>query len=277
MNAGSTKYQSTHTHLEEEVGDLAIWLQREFASRFRRNPKYSLRSFARLLKMDASSVSQLLSGKRRASPKLIIRLCEALDASLWEKQRLLKFAGERARSKDPTLTDNSPSFHQLSLDAFSVISDWHHFALLELTFTTGFKSNPSWIAGILGVPVTEIKSAIARLKRLGLIEVREGRLAKTNTYITNGVAGVDTSTGHKQLQRQVLQRALDAIDNTPPEEKDITSMTLAIDVDRIPEARKIIKKFRRDICQFLENGKRTRVYNLGVQLYPISKCTLSKE
>jgi uncharacterized protein (TIGR02147 family) len=173
--------------------------------------------------------------------------------------------------------DSSPSYLQLSLDAFSVISDWYHFALLDLTFTAGFESDPSWIADKLGVPVTEIKSAIARLKRLELIEERDGCLVKTEACLSNGVAGVDTSIGHKQLQRQVLQKALDAIDNTPQEEKDITSMTMAIDVKKIPEARRIIKQFRRDMCRFLEDGKRTRVYNLGVQLYPVSKSTLSKE
>lgn len=266
--------------IAEELIDLPIWLQREFSKRCRRNPRYSLRSFARLLDMEASSVSQLLSGKRRASSKLIIRLCDVLGAHPLERQGLLKFTEHRKKlsTKRSDAADiASPNYQQLSLDAFSVISDWHHFALLDLTFTEGFKSDPAWIARVLGIPVTEARSAIARLKRLELLEEHDGHLVKANAHISNGAAGLHTSSGHKQLQRQVLQMALDAIDDTPQEDKDITSMTMAIDVEKIPEARKIIKKFRRELCQFLESGRRSRVYHLGVQLYPVSRSTESKE
>jgi uncharacterized membrane protein (DUF106 family) len=48
-------------------------------------------------------------------------------------------------------------------------------------------------------------------------------------------------------------------------------MTMSIDVKKLPEARKIIKKFRREMSQFLESGNQTRVYQLGIQLFPISK------
>ena len=51
----------------------------------------------------------------------------------------------------------------------------------------------------------------------------------------------------------------------------MTSMTMAIDVDRLPEAREVITKFRRELCALLENGEQTRVYNLGIQLYPVSE------
>ncbi len=73
------------------------------------------------------------------------------------------------------------------------------------------------------------------------------------------------------MQRHVLEKALTAIDVVPQDEKDITSMTMAIDESKIPEAKKRIKAFRRQLCEFLETGKQTRVFNLGIQLYPISK------
>ncbi len=54
-------------------------------------------------------------------------------------------------------------------------------------------------------------------------------------------------------------------------EKDITSMTMAVDPKHLGKARSLISKFRRDLCDLLEDGDQEVVYNLGIQLYPISK------
>jgi hypothetical protein len=51
--------------------EFRLWLQNEFAERAKRNPRYSLRAFAKLLQMEPTSVSQILSGKRRASTKVL--------------------------------------------------------------------------------------------------------------------------------------------------------------------------------------------------------------
>jgi uncharacterized protein (TIGR02147 family) len=232
-----------------------------------------------MLRMDASTVSQLISGKRRGSPKLVEKLCQALSAHPLQKQALLMSSRQKRKKKTLTVEsgDNQPDYQQLTLDAFSVVSDWYHFAILDLTTIEGFKHDPAWIARMLDLPVTEVKTAISRLRRLELLEEQDKRLLRTNTLVSNGVSGIDTSAAHKQLQRQVVQKALDAIDSVSQDEKDITSMTMAIDESKLPEARKVIKKFRRDMCQFLESGKRTRVYNLGVQLYPVSKSAQNKE
>ena len=72
-------------------------------------------------------------------------------------------------------------------------------------------------------------------------------------------------------QKQILDKALKSIDECPPELKDITSISMAIDIDKLPEARKMIHNFRKQMCQFLEKEKQEEVYNLSVQLFPISK------
>jgi plasmid maintenance system antidote protein VapI len=245
--------------------DFRSWLQKEFTQRCKRNPRYSLRAMARLIGMDSSSLSQILSGKRRVSNKLAERLCDRLGASPEVRQIIL----------NQDRQEISPTYQQVTMDAFAIISDWYHYAILELTFTEKFQSDPNWIARTLGITSTEASLAIERLKRLELVREINGVLKKTDVFITNFADGV-TGPAHKQLQRQVLQKALDAIDNVPQEVKDITSMTLSIDVEKLPEARKLIKQFRRSLTRFLENGKKTRVYHLGVQLYPVSSPTTNR-
>ena len=51
----------------------------------------------------------------------------------------------------------------LSLDLFRCISDWHHYAILELTFVEGFDSDPKWLASQLGISNAEALYAVDRL------------------------------------------------------------------------------------------------------------------
>jgi len=248
-----------------------MWLQKEFTDRCRRNPSFSLRAFAKLIGMEASSVSQLMAGKRNASHKVIGKICDRLSVPPEIRHQFLA-SSNRPQSK----SDSVPDYRQIAADAFAVIADWYHYAILELTHTENFNSSPKWIADKLGISIIQASVAIERLERLELIEIKEGRLCETGAFLTNYSEGF-TAPALKELQRQVLQKALNAIDYVPQEEKDITSMTMAIDVTKLPEAKKRIKNFRRELCTFLEGGPRARVYNLGVQLYPISKSTVFEE
>ncbi|MDD4976288.1 MAG: TIGR02147 family protein [Bacteriovorax sp.] len=256
------KIVTIHKNLiDDERTMFRLWLQKNFTERCKKNARYSLRAFAKNLDLDPSSLSQVLSGKRKLSKKMIQAICEKLSASPKELERfgLVK--------KMPGLDDD---FMQVNIDTFSVISEWYHYAILELTYVSGFKADAKWIAKKLSITVEEAKSATERLKRLGLLLEEGGSLIKSSRLITNN-GNVNSSGAHKELQKQVITKALIAVDECSAEEKDITSMTMAIDRANIEKARFLIQKFRRDLCALLEDGDQTCVYNLGIQLYPISK------
>ncbi len=218
--------------------------------------------------MDASSVSQILAGKRKASTKVIEQITSTLGTHPDMKRTFLE--ANKYKRSTPDLQTNEEKFALLAKDSFAFISEWYHIAIIEFVSVDGFKNNPAWIARSLGISAVEAREAIARMIRLNIIREENGVLLKTYKFATNFEPGT-TSAAHKQLQRDIVSKALAAIDNVPQEEKDITSMTMAIDIAKLPEARKLITKFRRDLCAFLEDGKQSRVYNLGVQLYPVSK------
>jgi len=245
------------------------WLSSEFIKRRRKNKSYSIRSFANLVKLDPSTLSQILSGKRLISGKMVGRLTEILGVDPKTKSALLQYANKKIKINQLEVDEKKDEFRQLTLDAYTLISDWYHYALLELTYVQNFKNDHKWIAKELGITTAEVAIALERLKRLELIEEVNGRLMKTEAFITNFQDGI-TSQALKNLQRNILTMALDAIDNTPAEEKDISSMTFAINEKKLPEARKKIKNFRREMTQLLENGIQTKVYHLGIQLYPIN-------
>lgn len=246
----------------------SLWLQREFTRRCHKNPKYSLRAFARLLKTDPSTLSQFLSGKRNASTKIILKMCSALGASPDVQEKLV---GKKSKN-----FDSHDNYVEMAMDVFHSMSDWYHIAILELASSENFNPSSAIIAKQLGITATEAFAAIERLKRLELLVEVKGRLQKSDLNLTNFSPGI-TSSAHKSLQRQFLTKALDAVDNCPQEEKDITAITMCINQDNLPEARKLITEFRRKMSAFLEDGKQTRVYNLAIQLYPISNKILKEK
>jgi transcriptional regulator with XRE-family HTH domain len=258
-----TQEASKNTHLNDQQRlKFKLWLQKQFTDRCQKNARYSLRAFAGMLGLDASTVSQILAGKRAPSKKSLMDICEKLSAT----PRDLKLLGVAP------IEEGSDDFYQLSVDTFSAMADWHHFAILELTYVAGFRPEVRWIAQQLGISQLETKTALERLIRLKLLDKKGGTYHKTHTTLTNH-SGINTSVARKTLQKQVIAKALKAVDDSPQEEKDITSMTMAIDPKNLDRAREMIKNFRREICSLLEEGEASQVYNLGVQLYPISKRT----
>jgi uncharacterized protein (TIGR02147 family) len=254
---------------DQSIRNFIDWFQREFIKRRRKNSAYSVRAFSKYLGFSPGTISHLLSGKRRPSVKFATKLLESLDASPKERELILSNLKSRRATLEAKASP-TPDYQLIALDSFKLLSEWYHYALLELTSVEDFRFDNTWIANQLNISTTESRQAIERLLRLDLVEEKNGNLVKTKGFVTNYEEGLTTSA-LKQLQRHVLQKALDAIDLTPPNEKDITSMTMAIDVKKIPEAKKLIKKFRRELCAFLEDGDQSQVFNLGVQLYPVSK------
>lgn len=236
-------------------------LQNEFQLQFAKDPYFSVRSFARMLEIDSSSLSKILSGQRTISTKLVHRICDKLHFGPKLRGQLL---GEiHGQSTEP-----SP-YHQMTTDTFAVISEWYHFAILELTYVEDFKNSPRWIAKKLGLRPAQAKLAVQRLLRLGLLKESKGQLIKTHASLTNYSEGI-TSSAHRHLQLELLNKAISCIETVKPANKDITSMTMAIDLAKMPQAKKRILKFRRDMCKFLESGLREEVYSLSIQLYPLT-------
>jgi uncharacterized protein (TIGR02147 family) len=251
------------------VRDFKTWFQREYLKRRKKNAGYSVRAFSNYLKLASGTVSHLLSGKRKPSAKFVAKLFTQLEVNPKERDLILaSLKGKKVRS------DRKPKveikYEMIALDAFKLVSDWYHYAILELTSIKDFKFDYTWIANQLSISVTEARQAVDRLLRLDLVIEKDGSLVKTHGFVTNAEDGV-TNSALKQLQRHILQKALDAIDVIPLGDKDITSMTMAIDERKLPEARKKIERFRRELCEFLEDGSPSRVFNLGVQLYPVSR------
>lgn len=246
-------------------------LQETILKRCRNNPRYSLRAFARSLKIEPSALSKLIHGKRKITYSMFNHLCQNLDLTT---EFVKKFSSPNESMFDDHNLDSS--YQTLTLDTFQVISEWYHYAILELTKIKNFKPDSKWIANSLGITPSEVQMAKKRLIRLGFLEVdTRGQWHDKSGNITT-VGNAITNNAFKKLQKQVLEKAISALETIPLDQRNQSSVTIAVDQDLIPEIEDKIKKFRRQLTQYIEfKGNSTAVYHLSISLYPITN--LSKE
>ena len=257
-----TTENSSHSNrtLKRPRDPVAV-LRTAIEERSQRNPGYSLRAFARASGISHTVLSLVLSGKRPLSKKAALKLADYLELDPESRQNVLK----------PYESKPTPEFSTLSLDAFSVISDWYHYAILSLMELPDAKLDARWIAKRIGISVLDAKMAIERLQRLELlVEDAEGRFHQRGLpiKIDNTVSTAATRRFHKQ----VLARAAESIEKDDIAERDFSSMTFAMDVSSVEFARERIREFRRQLTAELEmRGTPQSVYYLTVQLFPVAK------
>ncbi len=248
---------------------LRLRLQSELVRRCKANPRYSLRAFARALQMDFSTLSKILHGRRKLGPQALRTLAGKLGLKPNEVQAILS-----PLACDQNSESEKENYLQLEEDRFEVISDWYHFAILELLRVKGFKADARWVSTCLGITVPEVRAALERLRRVGMLEIREGdgKWIDISTPKTTVVTPELTSAAQKKLQRQILEKSIEAIEEVPIALRDHTAMTLAIDPAKLMDAKERIKKFRRSLSKFLSRGSPcSEVYHLSLSLYPVTR------
>jgi uncharacterized protein (TIGR02147 family) len=245
--------------------DLQSYLHNEYIKRCQKNPSYSLRAFAKALNLDNSTLSQIIRGKRKITRRMVIKVAEQLRLDPSTLEDIL----EAVSSNHAALK----KYTELSLDNYKIMAEWFHYALFELVTIKNFKADPKIIARQLEITASQAHNALKRLFRVGLIETTsDGLIKQKSDYITT-TGNNFTASAFRLLQKGIMERSLRALAEIPFEERDHTSMTMAINSRRLPEAKRRIKNFRRTLCADLQSETdRDSVYQLAVSFFPLAKA-----
>ena len=250
--------------------DLRLLLCDELARRCRTNPRYSMRAFARSLKLSHSLLSMILSHKRALSKSAARKIVAALELNPELARDALARVG-KARAAAEKMQEAAKTFREVDLDFFSIIADWYSYAILSLLELPNAKFDRHWISRRLNITVTEAKLAMDRLQRVGLLaEDKDGRWRQTGAPIRlyNPISTEVTRGFHRQL----LNKALQALDNEPFERRVFASITLPVSSERVEHARRRIEDAKIELSDEFEAkpGEATDVYQLLVQFYPLT-------
>ncbi len=241
------------------------YLQEELSQRAEKNPAYSIRSFAKAVNVEASSLAQILGGKRPLTDKMCLRVGAKLGLSPLKVRALMN-------SRDLKANDQFAKFNKLSDDAFRVIADWHYYAILELTQIKGFKGDVKWIAKTLDLPFSKVLQAIDRLKRLQYLEITEQNKWIDRLGDANNLGNEFKTQAFSEHQKQILEKAAEALIKINYEDRVQSSMTLVSSRERVRLAKPLILNFIEELDAFLKAGRdKDDVVAISVSLFPLTE------
>lgn len=251
-------------------------LVKELGRKRFKNPSYSLRAFARQLGISSSSLSEIMNGKRRVSAKLALRIITRLDLTAEENEKLICLYQEEISNKKSTkaslnrdaITKQKNMLRLMAAD-YNTTAKWYYYGVLSLAETKDFKADPEWISERLNISLKESKEALERLIELGALGITdEGVSFKgINLKTTDEIKSLAVQSSHLNQ----MELAKKSLVNDPIDLRDFTSITFAIDVSKLQQAKLLIRDFRKRLSLLLESGNQSEVYIFSSYLYPVSK------
>jgi uncharacterized protein (TIGR02147 family) len=266
-----------------EYVDYRRYLKDHYDARKRQDRKYSFRFFARRAGLSSSNFLKLvMDGKRNLGPTTIGNFVKALKLGDDEAKF---FTDLVAFDQAQTVAERNRAFERVAANRrfrrarrlegplFRYLTRWYYPAVRELAGRDDFKEEPAWIAKQLTpkITVSQARSALRTLQELGLLVSDEsGRLVRGETSLTTGheVRSVVIPAYH----RQMIERAGDAIDKVPPEERDVSALTVCIQASSLADLKHRIHRFREEMLDRCDREQSPeQVYQLCIQLFPLSK------
>lgn len=269
-------------------------LNRELESRMTRNPRYSLRAFAKDLKMAPAFVSDVLKGKRGLSRQSALKISKKLSLSVSESEHFCDLVESlHARSKaakqlalqrleSRQQTGVLLKFTTLQNETFHLLSDWYHLALSECLKTNFYQNTEfqtleehhQWLAAYLKLSVRQVENAIFRMEEHRLIEKKNNKYFPTaeNIHTPDGIVSEAMKIHHEQH----LNKAIDAVYSHSLEERDFRGLTIKCSKKSVPFVREKIKTFLQELDVELTASEKNRdekdedVYRLSTQFFRLT-------
>lgn len=247
--------------IEVPIPSFVESVQSEFEKRKVLNDRYSLRAFARDVKVEASLLSKILRGQYRLTPQMVIRIGTSIGMSSHQITQYCSTLNEIILKKE---------FVKIEDPTFEAISSWFYFAILRGFDIPGFQEALPRVREKLGLTEAELEKCLNTLKDLGLLIEDRGRLRRTSKQLSTFPSD-RTTEANKKLQHEFLEQAALSIDDIPIEERNHTTLTFSVDPKLLPGLKEDITRFRKQIAHFVSSRSEqdSAVYNMTISLYPL--------
>ncbi|MEC9283129.1 MAG: TIGR02147 family protein [Bdellovibrionota bacterium] len=254
--------------------ELRNYLQSELVRRKQKNTSYSLRSFAKSIGIHPAALSEFLNGKRSFSKRIACKILKEIPDSPDKHHSILKsFESSKGNSKEELKV--SKKSLQLQADHYHIVSDPIYYSILSLMETQDYESSPMWIAGRLGLSSLKVEKAIDRMLRLNYLTEKDGKYQPAQEELDTSYDVPNSAL--KLRQKANLIDAESSLDEVAVELREFCAVTMAIDMSKLAEAKMKMRKFRDELCEYLEEGTKTEVYELSLQLFPRTKTREEKK
>jgi uncharacterized protein (TIGR02147 family) len=245
-------------------------LKEDLSQRQKHNPSYSLRAYAKHLDVHSSTLSQVIKGKRSLPLKNAMKIASKLNLGPKDRTLFLESLYQSKTSIDDIKINENDDRFMIDESYAKVIAEWEHYAVITLFDVTEFTGEINDICNRLGISQLRAEVVVHNLLICGLIKKSEtGVLVKSYSQIrtTEDVSSQVLKDSHKET----LEMGINKLEEIEVDFRDFSAMTIAMDLEKLPEAKTIIREFRQKMSALLRDGHKTDVYNLAIQFYPLTK------
>jgi uncharacterized protein (TIGR02147 family) len=260
----------------------AEFLQRVFERAKSRNPQLSLRAWARHLGFSNHvHLSLLLSGKRQLNSKVFSRIKAKLSLTETELH-LLTLLMLRSRAEtleeqallDQSLTQLQPQLpsQTITTDLLRVLRRWSMLALLELFRLKDFRSDPKWMSRRLNgdLSAEQVTETLQALARLGVVRQKGQKWSLIHSEVFRSTPPDQVSPHLRLLQKQFFELGIESLEETPVDQRELSTFSFAIDQTRVQEAKEYLRRFRKEFAAHFEAQEGDELYQLNVQFFPLT-------
>lgn len=240
---------------------------------------WSFRALAQRARIRSSSfLKRVMDGERNLAEPTAERVARAVglvdDASEFfvSLVRFNQAATSRERSEAYARLHRFEAYRRarpLEAERDAYHARWYHPAIRELSTSPHFRPDPEWIASVLRPPIRarEAAEALRTLERLDLLGGAGDDRAPLVT------SGRETGSVHMaRYHRAMMERASEAIDEVPREERDIASITVCVGRGELARLKRRVQEMRAELlAEFGASDDGDQVVQLNVQLFPLTR------
>jgi uncharacterized protein (TIGR02147 family) len=243
---------------------------------------FSYRAFAQRAGFQTSNFMQLvMKGKRNLTEQSLIKMMKGLGLNKQEQEffRNLVFFGQAKSHEEKNRYYQrllqSKKYSQLKpieKRQYEYYSTWYHPVIRELVASKGFDGTPEWLSKRLNPQVTTVQcgKSIELLESLGFIKkVGESSFQQTSSVVSTGPEL--TSLVVHNYHKKILELTHHVMDSLSMRERDVSTLTLGVKKERIPEFKKRLREFRKELLELAStDDEPEEVVQLNLQFFPVT-------
>ena len=262
--------------------DYRDYLRHYYENRKAQSRGFSYRAFSRRAQLKSPNYLKLvMDGDRSLSPSMAERFGRACRL---QGDALEYFIDLVALNQAKSTTERNAHYARLS--RFRQYRSTHRRGLAEAEYHTtwylpvihamaaraDFTGDPAWIASQLRPPISkaDAQRAVEVLLELRLLERSEEgpiRQAQPRLSATPETFGLHLTNYHQMM----MERAQQALDTVPAEDRVITSLTLFISPNTRAELERRTQRFLEEVTRLTDaDAEPSQVVQLNLHLFPLS-------
>lgn len=244
------------------------------------NSRYSYSVLGQAIGLNASHVFCIVEKKRN----LPVRCVPAVKKTLGLTGRAARYfdfllAASRTKSEKTKTEILAKAFqlrdvktHSLANKEQKYLSDWWTPVIRALIEVNQGRIDAKEISESLepSIEVEKVQESIDILQELGFIQdLGNGHVKLADAHIN--IAGEERAQAIRQFQANVMQIGARSLNTIAPADRDISTLTMAVDQQGFEDIKSMIQEFRKDVQIRVDKcGKPTRVLQMNLALFPVA-------